>query len=82
VAFFATEEELSVYSIRTGKIYPRDRIKSGDPLESLLAGIYNPHRERVKTANGGSKVPPIAACRTWPLDDKHWIVKSDVTKGN
>lgn len=80
VAFFATEEDLSVYSIATGKIYPRHRIQTGSPLECFIAQINHPPpgKSKVRDEDGRLvvEIQPIAACRTWTLDDEHWIVRA------
>ena len=81
MAFVASEEELSVYSMTSGKIYPKHKIKHGDPMDLLLAGIYKPRCQEVKHAKGECKIPLVAACMTWPLNDEHCCVKSPVNKG-
>ncbi|ROW11019.1 hypothetical protein VMCG_01216 [Cytospora schulzeri] len=42
VEFFKSEPELSDYTLRTRKTYPRKNITPGSPLRDLLAHIFSP----------------------------------------
>ncbi|KAG1728065.1 uncharacterized protein EDB91DRAFT_1350209 [Suillus paluster] len=47
VTVFVSEVELSEYTKRTGKIFPRDNVHAGGLLKYLLRRIMNPRPERV-----------------------------------
>ncbi|KJA22723.1 hypothetical protein HYPSUDRAFT_138949 [Hypholoma sublateritium FD-334 SS-4] len=44
IKVFRTERQLSEYTIKTGKYFPRDEIEAGDLLKFLLRHIFNPGR--------------------------------------
>lgn len=37
---FATEKQLSVYTRKTGRVYPKKKAKEGGPVRALLAHIF------------------------------------------
>jgi hypothetical protein len=84
VCFFATEQELSVYSIATGKIYPRWKVKRGSALECLIIKMYGPKKEPIKVRDKTGKLirvlPRVPACRTWTLEDNDWRIQRHVSK--
>ena len=53
VKTFDTVEELSAYTRRTGKIFPRGDVKAGDLLRYLLRHIFNPELDRERHSGGG-----------------------------
>lgn len=42
IKVFRTERQLSEYTIKAGKYFPRDEIEAGDLLKFLLRHIFNP----------------------------------------
>lgn len=42
--FFNTERELAVYTMETGKIYPKAQAKEEGPFRDLLAHIFDKGR--------------------------------------
>lgn len=49
---FATEAQLSAYTMRTGKIFPRDLAYKGQLLRHLLRRIFHPPAENLMRRGG------------------------------
>ncbi|KAJ6553151.1 hypothetical protein B0H19DRAFT_949969 [Mycena capillaripes] len=49
---FGTERQLSVYTLKTGKIFPRSLAYKGDLLRHLLRNIYNPPADNLIRRRG------------------------------
>ncbi|KAJ2925076.1 hypothetical protein H1R20_g12025, partial [Candolleomyces eurysporus] len=66
IPIFATEKELSEYTLDTNKIFPRENIHSGSLLKELLRHIFNPNaargrgsgRYRHSRSKASRKAPP------------------------
>ncbi|KAI1872842.1 uncharacterized protein JN550_003716 [Neoarthrinium moseri] len=55
---FKSQHELSQYTLRSRKIYPRNQVEDGSPLRQLLAHIFNPKLQESKV--GAKEVREMA----------------------
>lgn len=53
IRLFSSVEELSEYSLRTRKIFPKENAKAGGLLRFLLRHIMNPEQDDASKLRGG-----------------------------
>ncbi|KAI0383897.1 hypothetical protein F5Y04DRAFT_287105 [Hypomontagnella monticulosa] len=69
---FSNEHELSEYTKRTQKFYPKDVIPEYSPLRGLLASIIKTREQRIFEESdwrGPGRIPPSSS---WIFSDKTW----------